>query len=226
MSGSETRSCATCGAPLRPGQEWCLNCGTAVGDRFAPPAGWRLPVAVVGAVLALSALVLVLVFVDLAGDDEPLARLPVQTATPQAPATTVPPPVTTAPPITEPAPTTPTITTTPTTTNATTTTTTVPTTPTTSEPEPTGTVGEWPEGERAWTVILLSAQDRPPAEARAREAVDAGVEDVGVLQSGEYASLRPGFFVAFAGTYETQAEAQRAAERIGQGAYARFVEPR
>ena len=43
-----TRACATCGAPLADGQDWCLECGTAAPGRLGGAPGWqrrRSPVA-------------------------------------------------------------------------------------------------------------------------------------------------------------------------------------
>ncbi|HST56264.1 MAG TPA: hypothetical protein VLJ42_10305 [Solirubrobacteraceae bacterium] len=47
------RACASCGAELKPSQEWCLQCGTAVPKRFAGGPGWRTAAAILGATTAL-----------------------------------------------------------------------------------------------------------------------------------------------------------------------------
>jgi hypothetical protein len=75
------RPCPHCGASLAPDQEWCLNCGTAVGTRIAPTPRWRLPVFLVGGLLALIAAALVLALVELSGDPQPVAQAPSVTAT-------------------------------------------------------------------------------------------------------------------------------------------------
>ncbi|HWH66167.1 MAG TPA: hypothetical protein VNS99_08705, partial [Gaiellales bacterium] len=36
-----TEACRTCGAPMEPGQDWCLNCGTAATGRLGERPGWR-----------------------------------------------------------------------------------------------------------------------------------------------------------------------------------------
>jgi hypothetical protein len=43
------RACASCGAPLSDGQEWCLECGTAQPDRLGARTGWRSAAAVLAA---------------------------------------------------------------------------------------------------------------------------------------------------------------------------------
>lgn len=51
--------------------------------------------------------------------------------------------------------------------------------------------------------------------------------NIGVIHSIDYASLRPGFWVAFAGQFDSVDEAQRAADRYRSQfptAYQRFIE--
>jgi hypothetical protein len=89
-----------------------------------------------------------------------------------------------------------------------------------------GAPREWTAGTEAYTVVLLSTDDRSRARRRAREAAEEGL-DAGVLRSDDYASLRPGFWVAFVGEFEGRRAADKAAdEYAGQGfggGYARFV---
>jgi hypothetical protein len=47
------RVCPHCSSPLAADQEWCLECGTATTHIRRPP-DWRIPVAVVGAVIAIA----------------------------------------------------------------------------------------------------------------------------------------------------------------------------
>ena len=51
-----TRTCKSCGEPLEPGQDWCLNCGTAAGPLGERP-GFRSSMTVLGltALLVLGA---------------------------------------------------------------------------------------------------------------------------------------------------------------------------
>jgi len=89
-----------------------------------------------------------------------------------------------------------------------------------------GSVGTWPAGVEAYTVILASEATRSGAEAKAREAANAG-EAAGVLRSDDYSSLRPGYWVAYVGQSSTADEAGREAARLkGLGypsAYPRLV---
>jgi hypothetical protein len=84
------------------------------------------------------------------------------------------------------------------------------------EPEPEPQQQElidWPVDTDGWTVILASLPTSAGPEAatvRAREARDAGLSEVGVLTSAEFASLHPGYFIVFSGVHATQAEAQAA----------------
>ena len=96
------RRCPRCGAHLSSDQEWCLDCGAAVGTTIASPRGWRAPLAIVGALLALALIGLVLAIVELASDAErvteapttptPVPTMPAPTATPPAAETPTPTP--------------------------------------------------------------------------------------------------------------------------------------
>jgi hypothetical protein len=46
--------------------------------------------------------------------------------------------------------------------------------------------------------------------ARARAASRAGLPQVGVLDSGQYSSLHPGYFVVFSGIYSSRGQADAA----------------
>jgi hypothetical protein len=64
------------------------------------------------------------------------------------------------------------------------------------------------------------------ANAKAKEALGKGVAGAGVLDSGKFASLHPGYFVVFAGVYSSLGRAQDAARSIAAkypNAYARQV---
>jgi hypothetical protein len=41
-----------------------------------------------------------------------------------------------------------------------------------------------------------------------RDAIAAGLTDVGVLNSSEFSSLHPGYFVVFSGIYNSESEAR------------------
>jgi hypothetical protein len=89
---------------------------------------------------------------------------------------------------------------------------------------------EWPARRGGWTLVLVSlptSGGRAPAIARAREALRAGLPEVGVLDSSRYSSLHPGYYVVFSGIYGSLGEAQDAvadaAQRGYENAYARRV---
>jgi hypothetical protein len=101
--------------------------------------------------------------------------------------------------------------------------------PTTTAPAP-GSLTSWPAGQTGFTVVLESiptSSGRSLALSRARAASRAGLPQVGVLDSGRYSSLHPGYFVVFSGIYTSrgQAEAARAAaaEKGFQLAYSREI---
>jgi hypothetical protein len=226
----ETRACPRCGAELAPDQEWCLSCGDAVGTRIAPTPRWRLPIVLVGTVLALLVAALILSLVELGGDPQPVAKAPPAGATPTpsaapddgaaAPAPTTAP----APGATPEAGETPADGATPAPN---------PTTPdeggaepdavpTPGSTSPSGGLASWPDGKSAWTVIIASTGSRAEAEKKAR----AAGADAGVLKSDDFSSLRKGYWVVFAGQFDDQKAAQSAATGKGGDAYARRIVPR
>ena len=91
-----------------------------------------------------------------------------------------------------------------------------------------GALAAWPSGKSGFTVVLASETNRTAAEAKARRAVAAGLS-AGVLRSSDYRSLNPGYWVAFAGQFDSMAAARSSARSAAaQGfpqAYARAVDP-
>jgi hypothetical protein len=72
---------------------------------------------------------------------------------------------------------------------------------------------DWPASEDGWTIALATLpQDRGRRAAvdRAREAAASGLSSVGVLDSSQYASLHPGYWIVFTGIYTSEAEATSA----------------
>ena len=115
---------------------------------------------------------------------------------------------------------------------------TTPTTPTTSAaappppPPPAASLTIWPAARSGWTVVLdslPSVDRRAPAVAEAKQAIHLGLKKVGILDSAQFSSLHPGYFVVFYGIYDSQAAAQSAildAHRRGYGgAYPRKITP-
>jgi len=207
--------CPTCGAPHDVYQEYCLECGRRlpgahvegrygeVWRRDSPIWLWAalaalLLVALVsGAVIALAA-------TDGNKNSQPGASIPVVSTGPDTTNTigvvTTPPTITINPPTTS---------TTATTTFSTTTfgTTTFGTTTTTG-----GNVS-WPPKKDGFTVVLKSvptSKGRTPAESAAEKARDNGLSQVGILNSTDYSSLNPGYYVTFTGIYDTQSQANAA----------------
>ena len=101
-------------------------------------------------------------------------------------------------------------------------------------PRPAATAGTlWPRGLDGWTVVLVSSpatrgQTKPlaPRDAAPR---DAGLPQVGVLDSSAFASLHPGYYVVFSGVYGAPGDAQTALETVRArgfgGAYVLRVAP-
>ena len=214
----EGQRCPRCGAAMTDRQEWCLNCGAAVGTRVVAAPGWRAPFAIAGVILALAAIATVIAIVQLADDtgrvggDVPAAATPTPTPTlVPGSATVTPDPALTPEPTTQAS---------------------GKQTPTpTATPAPTGgtdTAGdaEWPAGKSGWTVVLASDTSESDARAKADRFATGGIARVGVLDSDDFASLKGGFWVVFAGRYDSQSEAADALDRIdARDAYIRRIEP-
>jgi hypothetical protein len=92
-------------------------------------------------------------------------------------------------------------------------------------------VVEWPSGDDGWTISLGSipqTEGRRVAERRARDARRSGLRAVGILDSSQYASLHPGYWIVFTGVYGSAAEATSAlpdARRFARTATVRRVVP-
>jgi hypothetical protein len=85
----------------------------------------------------------------------------------------------------------------------------------------------WPKGVTAYTVVLVTTGDQGSARKVAREAAQSGLE-AGVLRSDDY-GLGEGFWIVFAGRFDTQASAERQAGNLASrypGAYAALVKPK
>jgi hypothetical protein len=86
----------------------------------------------------------------------------------------------------------------------------------------------WPPRD-GWTVVLQSiptTSGRARAVQTARRALAAGLQQVGVLDSANYSSLHPGYYVVFTGIYGSNAEAQRhLAAAEGAGFSVAYVRP-
>jgi hypothetical protein len=202
---AEGGNCPRCGTPYEPYQEYCLECGlrlpvnrgvvttlSTAWRRRIPwyPGDWIWPVLLFLLIAALGATAAILATRD---DNGSATKTKVGTTAPVGGTGTVPeepPPTETG---AEPPP------------------------PTETEPAPppppasSNTLVEWPSGKTGYTVVLLSLPEsggRAAAARAARQALNAGLTDVGVLNSSDYSSLHPGYFVVFSGIYDTLEEAK------------------
>lgn len=93
----------------------------------------------------------------------------------------------------------------------------------------TGEPADWPEGRRAWSIVLDSSSTRTAAVRRAQRLTAEGLV-VGVLDSDEYRSLPENRFIVFSGQYESAREAAQAQQELGSSApasaYVQRVAPR
>lgn len=214
--------CPRCSAPREPDQEFCLECGLQlpavsgtvpslrrgwIGRIGWYPGDWIWIAAVTLLIAIAGAVVSIAVTSDRHGSGGTTLV-----------GSTAPPPTTTAPPTT---------TTTPAVTSTTKTTT---TSKKTSPPPTTNGRTLWPAGVSAWTIVLgsypITAGKASPL-TNADRAARNGLPDVGVLDSSNYASLHPGYYVVFSGRYPSQAQALAAlhvASATGfPGAYPRQI---
>lgn len=224
-------ACPRCGAPHDRYQEYCLHCGVRLARYY--PAGRRTtwssegwsresPLWLWAALAALAVIALIsgaIVAFAATGDDEPRAGAgrPGATSTLQVLTeitTTNLPPTLTVQPTTTVVPTGTTTTTATTTTGA------------------TNTIIAWPTGQDGYTVVVASyptSGGRSRAEAKAREAITKGLSEVGILNSSNYASLTPGYYVVFSGVHDTERQARNALPGVRTAgyptAYAREVTP-
>lgn len=202
-------TCPRCGAPAAPAQEYCLECGLrlpqAPGSRGRASRPWRAGTAA-WSVLALLLLAGVGTLAAVVATRDGTAQTLTATSPPArgVPTSSLPTPPTTTTPA-PPEPTTPPA--------------------TTAAPE---RPINWPDRD-GHTIVLESiptSASRQQALETARRALRAGLHDVGVLASSNYASLQPGYYVVFAGIYDTSSEAIAAldgATEAGFKAYVRTV---
>lgn len=207
----EPGRCPNCGAPHDVYQEYCLECGRRlpgayVGGRYAEV--WRRdsPIWLWAALAALLLVALVSgAVVALAATDDgkssgPATSIPVASTAPSTTSTVAvtPSTITITPPTTTLGTTTFSTTTFGTTTFGTTT---------------TGSNVTWPPNKDGFTVVLKSvptSNGRSQAEAAADKARTNGLSQVGILNSSDFSSLNPGYYVTFTGIYDTESQANAA----------------
>lgn len=214
--------CRRCATPFAPGQEYCMECGLRLDSAEPDPVEPGQPAAApgprrtwiwtaLGGLVVAAAGAAVAIAVSGSGGSATLTMTttiaPVTTTAPVAPQPTTPPaPATTAattPSVPEPA----------------------------QKPPKKQALILWP-GRTAYTVVLASLPapgGHAAALARAHQAVAKGLPQVGVLDSGGFASLNPGYYVVFSGVYKTLIQAEtgaRNARFAGFGsAYPRQIVP-
>ena len=201
-SGGGSGSCPRCGARVEPGQEYCLECGLRQpGDGLAASVGtawrrrvrrrlpgWLLPILAALLVAAVMTGVAILISQGSPGSDDG----------PEVIDATGPSSIS--------IPTTETVPTEPTTTADTET----ETTPTETEPPPKPELVDWPPSQNGYTIVIASlpaSGGRAQAIRKAREVLATDLPEVGVIDSGEFSSLHPGYYVVFSGIYADQRSA-------------------
>ena len=209
----EPGRCPNCGAPHDVYQEYCLECGRRlpgayVGGRYAEV--WRRdsPIWLWAALAALllvalvSGAVVALAATDDGKSSEPATSIPDVSTAPSTTSTvgvvTTPPTITINPP---------------TTTLGTTTFSTTTFGTTTFGATTTGSTVTWPPSKDGFTVVLKSvptSNGRSQAEAAADKARTNGLSQVGILNSSDFSSLNPGYYVTFTGIYDTESQANAA----------------
>jgi hypothetical protein len=199
-------TCPRCRAPYDVDQEYCLECGSRLPPSGALPPGvasawrrrtsgsWLAPV-LVGLLIA-AAMTGIAILIARGTDSDARNVLIATGATGFS------------------QPTTETLTTPETAETAT------ETEPATTEATPTPpsrTLVEWPPSQSGYTVVIASlpaSAGRAQAVRKAREALRSGLPEVGVLESGEFSSLHPGYYVVFSGIHENQRDALRGVPRV------------
>lgn len=224
MTAEPEHYCPRCGVAYEPTQEYCLECGARlpvnrgiVGvlaqswqRRFAwYPGDWIWPV------LLFLVLTVLATATALAARSERNASRPIiatNDSIPVGPGATEGVVPVTSSPATLPVPTNqPTITTgalpaapgTPSTGAVT----------TPAPPSNPNALAIWPANKDGYTLVLESlplSAGRPAVLARARRAKGDGLPDGGVLDSSQYSSLHPGYYVVFSGIYGSSADASSA----------------
>ena len=203
MSEPRSAACPRCGARVEPGQEYCLQCGlrlpgpgiaSAVGrgiGRRAPDWLWTIAAALLVALVMTG----VAIAISRGGSsDAPFIDArdtsPTTATTDTLPTTTEETEPTTEETTTEEAP---------------------------PAPPPRPTVVEWPPSQNGYTVVIASmptSGGRAAAIRKAREALASDLRQVGVLDSGEFSSLHPGYYVVFSGIHDDQRGALDAVARV------------
>jgi Sporulation related domain. len=93
--------------------------------------------------------------------------------------------------------------------------------PTYVAPPPTYVTPDY-SGSGSYIAAVASMSTESGAQSYVSKIEAAGYAS-DVLWSSNYSSLNPGYWVAAAGPFSTQSEAQSAADNLGSGAYVRYL---
>jgi hypothetical protein len=232
----EPLRCPSCLAPVEPDQEYCLECGARLEPPGPPPRsplGVPLWAAIAAAmVLLLGGFVIAWGFTRGSGSSTSAAS---HTATAPHTATFTAPPTNSAigtgtsaiPTITGAS----TITATVTVSTSTGSTSTSTSSSSDCGGQPSSAADDsWPNGRNGWMAVLSSKPDDTYTFAdfcqRLQKAKSQGYANVGIIDSTDYSSLNPGYWVLYQGPYDTHAEATAAAQSAQAdwpGAYPRQI---
>jgi hypothetical protein len=75
----------------------------------------------------------------------------------------------------------------------------------------------WPAGRNGWTIVLFSyplTSGTAAAFATSSRAAHSGLPEVGVIDSGQFSSLHPGYYIVFSGVYSSAGEAEAALRSV------------
>ena len=183
--------CPRCGATAERGQLVCLECGSRVALTYRRAPSWKVPVAISAVVVTLFLLGAVVAVVAI-GDD---ARREVSAAPPR--------PQSAGKATKAKAPT--------------------PTRPK-ADAEPgratdivrQGALYAWPRALVGFTVVINTAEDRAAATSFAESAARSRPAKIGVIRADDFRTLPKGFYVVFAGRYDTRRQATQATIRLGK----------
>jgi hypothetical protein len=211
--------CPRCGTPHEPDQEYCLECGLRLpseargvvprlGSAWRSRLGWYPGDWVWPSLLALviAALAGIGAAAFVSHDEQRVGYVTGTSPVGALPATTAPLGETTLTPATTP-----------------TQTGTQPPAPSEIPAAPPA-LKAWPAGRSGWTVVLQSlpaTNGRPFAIAQARAAVHSGLKDVGIIDSSQFASLHPGYYLLFTGIYTSFDDANTATTTARSHGYPR-----
>ena len=197
--------CPRCSALVEPGQEYCLECGlrqpggglaATVGTAWQQRLrnrlpGWLLPI--LAALLVAAVMTGVAILISTGNDEAPEVINATGPSSISTPTESVPSePTTTAETETEP-------------------------TPTETKPPPKPQLVDWPPSQNGYTIVIASlpaSSGRAQAIRKAREVLASKLPEVGVIDSGEFSSLHPGYYVVFSGIYADQRAALRGIGRV------------